>query len=328
MRAPGVCRRRRKPQAAGRRRGFPQQRVWIDVSEPTPDEQKAVEQVVGGALRVPEEPARFQISTPVRSSSGALTLTALLIAGLEDHRPHLMTVQFIKSKGPLVTVSKGDPQGLAWLARECGDCVPSGSRDPFLVLLDLIIEHATDALDHVGEDLDRLNGLLFQHHVPRKRRLRLEASPRRRNRQLERLLTELGHCREVLVKLRRSVLSLRRVVILLRERDAESAVASKLESFEHELKALAEAEEDLSATTSFMLDGAVGFIGILQSRIINIMTIVGVLLTPPVLVASVYGMNFKHMPELDWAWGYAWGLGLMVLSALVTYVVVRVRGWI
>ena len=70
-----------------------------------------------------------------------------------------------------------------------------------------------------------------------------------------------------------------------------------------------------------MLDGAVGYIGILQSRVINILTILGVLLTPPVLVASVYGMNFKHMPELDWTWGYAWALGLMVVSAIVMYVI-------
>jgi magnesium transporter len=84
----------------------------------------------------------------------------------------------------------------------------------------------------------------------------------------------------------------------------------------------------LSATNAFMLDGAVGYIGILQSRVINILTILGVLLTPPVLVASVYGMNFKHMPELDWSWGYAWALGLMVVSAIVMYVVLRVRGWL
>jgi magnesium transporter len=58
------------------------------------------------------------------------------------------------------------------------------------------------------------------------------------------------------------------------------------------------------------------------------MTIVGVLLTPPVLVASVYGMNFRHMPELEWGWGYLWALGLMVLSALATYAVVRLRGWL
>ena len=59
-------------------------------------------------------------------------------------------------------------------------------------------------------------------------------------------------------------------------------------------------------------------IGILQSRTMNIMTIVGVLLTPPVLVASIYGMNFKHMPELSWTWGVVgWALTLMALSALL-----------
>jgi len=301
---------------------------WIDVYEPIPDEQKAVEEALGIRLRLPEEPARFQISTPVRSSGGALTLTVLLLAGFDVHHPQLVTTQFIRTKGPLVTVSKGGSGGLAWLAQQCDDCVPPGSSDAFLVLLDLIIECATDMLGHVGEDLERINRSLFQHHATRKHRLRIEASPRRRTHQLEVILTELGYCREVLVKLRRSVLSFRRVVILLQERDDESPLAGKLKLFEHELKALAEAEEDLSATNAFMLDGAVGYIGILQSKVINILTILGVLLTPPVLVASVYGMNFKHMPELDWSWGYPWALGLMAVSAAVMYVIVRMRGWL
>jgi magnesium transporter len=301
---------------------------WIDIYDPTPEEQKAVERVLGARIRVPEEPTRFQISAPLRSADGILVLTVLLLTNLDVHQPQLVTVQFIRGKGPLITVSKGTRDGLAWLARQCDDCIPADASDAFPVLLDLIIECSTDLLDHVGDDLDRLNTALFQHHATPKRRLRLDASPRRRNRQLERILTELGYCREVLVKLRRSVLSLRRVVIMLRERDTGSGLAAKLAAFEHELKALAESEEDLSATSAFMLDGAVGFIGILQTRTINILTILGVVLTPPVLVASVYGMNFKYMPELDWTWGYAWALGLMVVSVIVTYVIVRVRGWL
>ena len=240
---------------------------WIDICEPTPDEQKAVEQALGIRLRLPEEPAKFQISTPVRSSEGAITLTALLLAGFDLRRPQLLTVQFIRTKGPLVTVTKGGSGGLAWLAQQCDDCVPSPSSDAFLVLLDLIIECATDLLDHVGDDLERINRALFQHHATRKHRLLIEASPRRRTHQLDLILTELGYCREVLVKLRRSVLSFRRVIILLQERGVENELAGKLKSFEHELKALAEAEEDLSATNAFMLDGAVGYIGILQSGV-------------------------------------------------------------
>ncbi len=301
---------------------------WIDIYEPTPAEQKAVEQALDIRLRLPEEPAKFQISTPVRSTGGTITLTALLLAGFDVRRPQLVTVQFIRAKGPLVTVTKGGSGGLAWLAQQCDDCVPPGASDAFLVLLDLIIECATDLLDHVGDDLERINRALFQHHATPKHRLRIEASPRRRTHQLDLVLTELGYSREVLVKVRRSVLSFRRVIILLQERGVDSPLALKLKSFEHELKALAEAEEDLSATNAFMLDGAVGYIGILQSRVINILTILGVLLTPPVLVASVYGMNFKHMPELDWTWGYAWALGLMVVSAIAMYVIVRMRGWL
>lgn len=301
---------------------------WVDVYEPTPEEQKTIEQALGITLRIPEASTKFQISTPLRVSDGVVTLTALLLAGLDVHRPKLITISFIRTKGPLVTITNGSPRGLAWLLEECGDWSPSNSTDAFPFVLDLIIEHATDVLDHVSDDLDRINRALFQHHASQKRRLRMGSSPRRRNRQLERILTELGYSREVLVKQRRSVLSFHRVVILLRQREAENGLARKLRSFEHELKALAEAEEDLSATAAFMLDGAVGFIGILQSRTINIMTILGVLLTPPVLVASVYGMNFKHMPELDWAWGYGWALGLMVVSAAVMYVIVRVRGWL
>ena len=77
-----------------------------------------------------------------------------------------------------------------------------------------------------------------------------------------------------------------------------------------------------------MLDGAVGFIGIMQNQTVNILTVVGTLLTPPVLVASIYGMNFKNMPELQWEWGYLWALALMVISGLAMYAFVRARGWL
>ena len=102
----------------------------------------------------------------------------------------------------------------------------------------------------------------------------------------------------------------------------DEAVLGKLVSFEHELSSIAEAQVDMSNGATFMLDGAVGYITILQSKTINLMTILGVLLTPPVLVASVYGMNFKHMPELDWQLGYLWAMALMVASAGGMYLLI------
>ena len=75
-----------------------------------------------------------------------------------------------------------------------------------------------------------------------------------------------------------------------------------------------------------MLDATVGLIDIQQNKVIYILSIVGVVLTPPVLVASIYGMNFHHMPELDWPYGYAWALGLMLVSAIGPYPVFKLRG--
>src|SRR5262245_7596284 len=85
---------------------------WIDVYDPTPEEEKVVERALGVRIRVPEEPTRFQISAPLRSAEGTTVLTALLL--LDIRQPQLVTVQFIRGKGPLVTLTKGSPDGLAW----------------------------------------------------------------------------------------------------------------------------------------------------------------------------------------------------------------------
>jgi magnesium transporter len=302
--------------------------AWIDLSDPTPEEKAQVEKAAGVHIDPPDEVDHFYISEQVRKKDGQLILKALLLGGLQDRKPTLVPVTIICSSRQLVTVTSGSRDGLSWLVAEGQETVPSDAKDVFRAILDMVIDHATNVLELVGSDLDRLNRMLFQHHTSEKRRLRLSASRGRRMQQLEAILTDLGYSREVLVKLRRSVLSFRRLIGLMRERVSDEALVKSLPAFEHELSAIAEAQTDMSNGATFMLDGAVGYITILQSKTINIMTIVGVLLTPPVLVASVYGMNFKHMPELDWQWGYAWALLLMTASAAGMYLFMRARSWL
>jgi magnesium transporter len=302
--------------------------IWIDVWNPTREEKKLLSEVVGITIEPPDEVEHFYISEQVRQSNGNVILKALLLGGLDKRRPILVPVTFIRTPGPLVTISTGCPDGLTWLVAECQECIPAESKDVFPAILDMVIDYATSVLEQVGSDLDRINRNLFQHHTSPKRRLMLSSSKVRRMQQLESILTDLGYCREVLVKLRRSTLSFRRLLGLMRDRVTDETIAKKLTSFEHELSAITDAEVDLSNGAAFMLDGAVGYINILQSKTINLMTILGVLLTPPVLVASIYGMNFEHMPELKWQWGYAMALTLMALSAAGMYLVFRTRNWL
>jgi magnesium transporter len=78
----------------------------------------------------------------------------------------------------------------------------------------------------------------------------------------------------------------------------------------------------------FLLDATLGVINIRQSDVIKIFSVVAFVFLPPTLIASIYGMNFKHMPELDWTWGYPMALGLMVLSALVPYFLFKWKKWL
>jgi magnesium transporter len=301
---------------------------WIDIHDPTDAEVRAVELTFGVELLSDAAP-RFHPPSDIRASNHTISATILLLARADTSSPALVPVSFVYTDGPLISVTRGDGNEIAWLidqyAREFRQ--RAGADDEFVALLDMIVDQAGDALEFIGRELDRINRAVFEHHASAERRARL-SSPRLRTRQLERLLEELGFTREILVKLRRSVLSLRRLVAFLKQHGQDDKLNRRLAAFESDLATIAEAETDLSNTANFILDGAVGFITIQQSKVVNILTIVGVLLTPPVMIASVYGMNFKFMPELQWDYGYAWALGLMVVTTAAIYWALRRLGWL
>ena len=300
---------------------------WIDLSDASDDEKRRVENALEIELSPVNDYEPFQVSSHFMATERQLTMTGLLLMLPESGDPHLLKVTFIRAEGVLVTVTDGSAQGLSVLVKECENSTHgSGRDDVFAAILDMIVDHTDNILDKVGHDLDRINMMVFQHRATNQRRRLLEGSPRLRNRQLERVLTELGPRREILVKLRRSVLSFRRLVAFLREQDVAKSLIVKLDTFERDLRSIAEAETDLSATAGFLLDGIVGYIGLLQNKVMNVLTLVGIILTPPMVIAGIYGMNFKIMPELQWTYGYPFALGLMVVTTLATYLFVRIRG--
>jgi len=301
---------------------------WIDLCDPTDDEKKRVEEALGIEVSPVNDYEPFQVSTQFSADDKQITLTGLLLTLRDEAEPHLLKITFVRTKDKLVTVTDGKAAGLTSLLKECEIGFPKrpGHDDIFVGLLDMIVDHTDNILDKVGHDLDGINSRVFQHHTSEQRRQRLQASPRRRNRQLERVLTDLGPTREILVKLRRSVLSFRRMIDFLREQEVPKTLLVKIEDFERDLASIAEAESDLSNTAGFLLDGIVGYIGLLQNKVMNVLTLVGIILTPPMVIAGIYGMNFKIMPELNWAYGYPFALGLMVVTTAALYLFVRWRG--
>ncbi len=301
---------------------------WLELCDATDEEKQTVEDALKVQLSPVNDDEPFQVSSHFSASEQQLTMTGSLLVIRSDNDPQLLKVTFVRAKDMLVTVSEGGPGGLSNLIVECEDGISDkpGRDDIFISLLNMIVDHTDNILDKVGHDLDRINTQVFQHHATLKRRRLLQNSPRLRNRQLERVLTDLGPSREILVKLRRSVLSFRRMADFLREQKLPKNLLVKIEDFDRDLVSIAEAENDLSTTAGFLLDGVVGYIGLLQNKVMNTLTLVGIILTPPVLVASIYGMNFRHMPELEWTYGYPYVLGLMVVTTAALWLFVRWRG--
>ena len=125
---------------------------------------------------------------------------------------------------------------------------------------------------------------------------------------LDRLLTYLGHA--------------------MTERGDEKALRARVKTAGRDVQSLADHIGYLSAKITFLLEATLGMINNEQNTIIKIFSVLAVALMPPTLVGTVYGMNFKHMPELDWAYGYPWALGLMVISAIVPWLYFKHKGWL
>ena len=101
-----------------------------------------------------------------------------------------------------------------------------------------------------------------------------------------------------------------------------------MHTLRHDIASLNDFDTHLNDKLQFLLDATLGFINIAQNNVMKVLTVVSVVGIPPVLVAGIYGMNFKSMPEYDWAWGYAYGLGLIVVSGLIPLAIFKWRNWI
>jgi magnesium transporter len=103
---------------------------------------------------------------------------------------------------------------------------------------------------------------------------------------------------------------------------------ARLKILQRDIASLTDHSSFLSSKINFLLDAVLGLINIEQAGIIKIFSVAAVVFLPPTLVASIYGMNFRVMPELEWTYGYPFAIGLMVLSALLPWLYFKRKGWL
>ncbi|TNC10797.1 magnesium transporter CorA [Methylobacterium terricola] len=310
---------------------LPAHGTWLDLDDPSEAETALAEAVTG--LAVPSRAALSEVQNSRRLNRrrDAFYLSTPMVAFRDDDLT-LRPLGFVLTPERLLTIRF---QPLAAFdtvkARQAERDGPASSVETFLALIEELVDRMADTLETTSDELDSLSTRIFTFDTSANGKARRDAAaPKRRDLALRRLLRAIGRRGKALAKLRASLLGLGRILPYVAG-EAEGWLKpeekARFESLRLDVSSLDEFETRLSETVQFLLDATLGLINMEQNNTFRVLTVVSVVGIPPTLMASVYGMNFKHMPELDWAWGYPYGLAVIVASALVPAVYFKLKGW-
>ncbi|MGI4977861.1 MAG: magnesium transporter CorA family protein [Janthinobacterium lividum] len=309
--------------------------VWLDLFDGTDAERALAAELTG--LRVParEEIAEIETSSRLQRAGDTLYLSTSIVARPDDGGPLLVTpLGLVLSPRHLLTVRYSRLAAFDGFARAlaAGSPDPVGpegggaasSTDAFLGLLEAMVDRAADILEHAGAELDSLSATIFHAETRPGRGGRSDAT-------LRAVLRRIGQAGDLVSHLRDSLLGLGRISAFVAEAHMPwmpPDLHGRCVSVRADIASLADHDAQLTNKVQFLLDATLGFLNIEQNNGIKVLTVVSLIGIPPTLIASIYGMNFKNMPELDWTYGYPYALCLIVFSVVGPLALFRWRGWL
>jgi magnesium transporter len=292
--------------------------VWVDLTEPNDEERAWVRSMYGVTL--PDEDEVLDIEASARyyeAENGDLHLRTDFLLEEEEGPSRIVPVAFILARKVLFSVHAVDLPVFR-LVRMRARSRPGSIADYMDVLLDLYAtdaEYSADALEGIYEQLETVSSRVLQETFT--------------DQDAAVALNEIAHEEDLNGRIRRNMMDTRRAVsFLMRGRLLNTDQFEEARQILRDIESLDGHTSFLFDKINFLMDATVGFININQNKIIKIFSVASVAFLPPTLIASIYGMNFKWLPELDWSWGYPFALVLMLLSAIAPFLYFRHRGWL
>lgn len=302
---------------------LPQDAVWLDLKTPTPEEDKAVQHLVGIEIPTREDMQEIEISSRLYVEHGARYMTATLMCATDTGSPRTTPVSFILADHRLVTVRYDEPKPFNLVAGKLARGCPQNitGENVLLDLLDAIIDRCADILERVAADVDEVSNDIFQ-----------PSATRGHAANYSKILLTIGKKGDLTSKVRESLVSIGRVISFVavetdtgRWNKEQKAV---FKTMQRDVQSLTDHASYLANKITFTLDAMLGVVNLEQNNIIKLFSVMAVVLMPPTLIASVYGMNFKIMPELNWEHGYPMALLMMVLAAAGPYLFFKWKKWL
>ena len=305
---------------------IPDDAAWIDLEEPTREEEQLVERCISVNVPTQAEMAEIEPSSRLYEKDGALYMTVSALRGVDEHLPTTTPIGFVLAGNRLVTIRYATPKPIRTFenhARRDTELVRDGPT-ALVRLLDAIVDRLADEIEHVSAAMESLSQTIFQEQQDQRR---IPAD------RLTALLTSIGRTQTLLTKIRLSAVSTMRMLSFLGgsnlvHEEKQKELRHHVASLTTDVTSLTEHASFLSDSLQFLLDASLGLISIEQNAAMKLFSWAAVILLPPTLIAGIFGMNFHYMPELNWRYGYPISLLLMVATAVGPYLYFKKRGWL
>lgn len=297
--------------------------IWYDLHNPMPKDRAAIERVTG--IRVPtrEEMEEIEESSRLFTEDGAIYMTVVLPARVDERNAEMAPLSFVLTDRWLITVHDHEPRGFQTFANRA-ERTPLGCVDGesvLMALLDAIVDRLADILEKTASDTKQLSRRVLRKQERGEPPMDYEG-----------VLRDIGHHGEIVSNVLDSLVTLERMLVYMGPATSQWPLSkdsrARIKSLARDTQYLSEHSAFMTQKIQFLLDATLGMINIEQNATIKIFSVAAVVFLPPTLIASIYGMNFDIMPELQWAFGYPFALGLMVGSAVLSFGVFKKYGWL
>lgn len=298
---------------------------WLDLIEPTEDEIRLAEGVTG--LVLPRREALEEIESSSRHyRKGDTIYLSMPLVRMAGGSLTAYPVGIVVSERWLITLRYASYTAFETMSRDlAADDVDFALSDvPELVihLLETIVNRLADVLENAGHTLASISRTVFSGRRPRRHARNADV--------LRQTLRELGASGDLTSSIRESLLGVDRIGMYLgdaRYFEFRDTLQTRLRIMGRDVASLNDYVAQMTVKVQFLLDATLGFISIDQNDGMKLLTVVSFVGITPTLVAGIYGMNFKIMPELEWRYGYYYALCLMLASVLVPLFIFWRRGW-
>lgn len=289
--------------------------VWLDMLHPTSEEISFVENTFGIDFPTKQESEEIETSSRYWEEDKKIEINSFFLIS-NDEGAHNETVSFILQGNLLISIRYKELRAFEEFSKRFF-YAPREFKNGYYIfsqLLDIRIDADADIIEKLSKDITRLRKHVFTDYANDD----------------EEILEKISSLEDLNMSIRENLTDKQRILtsFLKSTKYDDSSLRADIVIMLKDIKSLIDYTEFNFERLDYLQNIFVGVLNIEQNKVIKIFTIMNVIFLPPTLIASIYGMNFKILPELDWSYGYAFSLALMVISAITPIAIFKKKGWI